>query len=196
MPLRRVPLAPFSRPVSCPRRLRAQPGGFCRRLHGMVRLLHLPVFNRNDGCAFRQACRPPLQLSVVRQRSPLAAGCTARPWCHMTVRVVQWFAAAGEREARGEEPGSSIGGSSRGCSMARPLPLWFPITVCCTGARFPRMSKWADFDMRGDSGLGSARLHGSRKCAYLFAALSCRPAAAGLPPADLQLIERTHTPRF
>ena len=54
----------------------------------------------------------------------------------------------------------------------------------------------ADFDMRGDSGLGSARLHGSRKCAYLFAALSCRPAAAGLPPADLQLIERTHTPRF
>ena len=45
------------------------------------------------------------------------------------------------------------------------------------------MSKWADFDMRGDSGLGSARLHGSRKCAYLLAALSCRPAAAGLPPA-------------
>lgn len=63
-------------------------------------------------------------------------------------------------------------------------------------ARFPRMPKWADFDMRGDSGLGSARLHGSRKCAYLLAALSCRPAAAGLPPADLQLIERAHTPRF
>ena len=129
MPLRHVPLAPFP---SCI--LSASPsgtaGGLLPSSPRMVRLLHLPVFNRNDGCAFRQACRAPLQLSVVRQRSPLAAGCTARPWCHMTVRVVQWFAAAGEREARGEDPGSSIGGSSRGCSMARPLPLWSPITVC------------------------------------------------------------------